>query len=256
MNIATRRRAGRALGLAAGLLAAAIAFAPHADAAGTAYGADTADVNEPGNCKIESWLSWASNQDFLAVSNPSCVVDLSRPVEISAQIQRARSNDEWGASIAPKFKTNLLPTAIGRFGVAVAGGAMFDMVSAENTGFFFYVPATLRMSNVVRVNLNAGWLWDRVADQHYVTYAAGVDYRTADNVWTLTAEIFGQLGTADTASVTQPRAQVGLRWRPVDQISMDAILGRNITGENANWVTFATSIRFPAPDKPALKDDK
>src|ERR1043166_5707888 len=75
-----------------------------AHAAGTAYNADTADVHEPGHCKIESWFSWASNQDFLAVSNPSCVVDLSRPIEISAQIQRARVDDEWGASIAPKFK--------------------------------------------------------------------------------------------------------------------------------------------------------
>jgi hypothetical protein len=229
---------------------------PRAQAAGTAYGTDTAEVGEVGNCKIESWMSWASNQDFLAIANPSCVVDLSRPVEISAQIQRARSDDEWGASIAPKFKTNIFPTAIGRFGVAVAGGAMFDLVSRENTGLFAYVPATLRMSEVVRVNLNAGWLWDRLADQHYVTYAAGVDYRTADNIWTLTAEIFGQLGMADTASVTQPRFQVGLRWRPVDQISMDVILGRNITGENANWVTFATTIRFPAPGKPAQKDDK
>jgi hypothetical protein len=227
-----------------------------ADAAGTAYATDTADVGEVGNCKIESWFSWASNQDFLAITNPSCVVDLSRPVEISAQLQRARSDDEWGPSIAPKFKTNLLPTAIGRFGVAVAGGAMFDTVSAENTGFFAYVPATLRMSEVMRLNLNAGWLWDRAADHHFFTYAAGVDYRTADNIWTLTAEIFGQLGTADTASVTQPRFQLGLRWRPVDLISMDVILGRNITGENANWITFATAIRFPAPDKPVQKDDK
>jgi len=246
----------RAALLPLAVCALACLMPPRAHAAGTAYGTDTADVGEVGNCKIESWMSWASNQDFLAVSNPSCIVDLSRPVEISAQIQRARADDEWGASIAPKFKTNILPTAIGRFGVAVAGGAMFDMVSAENTGFFAYVPATLRMSDVVRVNLNAGWLWDRIADQHYFTYAAGVDYRTADNVWTLTAEIFGQLGIADTASVTQPRAQLGLRWRPVDQISMDVILGRNITGENANWVTLATSIRFPAPDKPVQKDDK
>jgi hypothetical protein len=253
MQVTTPRGTARLL-LAVAVFACMIP--PRADAAGTAYGTDTADVGEVGNCKIESWLSWASNQDFLAVSNPSCIVDLSRPVEISAQIQRARSDDEWGASIAPKFKTNLLPTAIGRFGVAVAGGAMFDMVSRENTGFFAYVPATLRMSNVVRVNLNAGWLWDQVTDHHFATYAAGIDYRTADNVWTLTAEIFGQLGRADTASVAQPRFQLGLRWRPVDQLSMDVILGRNITGENANWVTLATSIRFPPPGEAAPKDDK
>jgi hypothetical protein len=244
MEVTTPRR--RAL-----LLLAVAAFAclisARADAAGTAYGTDTAEVGEVGNCKIESWFSWASNQDFLAITNPSCIVDLSRPVEISAQIQRARSDDEWGASFAPKIKTNLLPTAIGRFGVAVAGGAMFDLVSRENTGFFAYVPATLRISEVMRLNLSAGWLWDRVADQHYLTYAAGVDYRMADNVWILTAEIFGQLGTADTASVTQPRFQVGLRWRPVDQVSMDVILGRNITGENANWITVGMNVRFPVP---------
>ena len=242
--------------LTTGIVALACGMPLCAQAAGTAYGVDTAEVSEVGNCKIESWLSWASNQDFLAISNPSCVVDLSRPVEVSVQVQRARADGEWGTSVAPKFKTNILPSAIGRFGVAVAGGAMFDVTNQENTGFFAYVPATLRMSDVVRVNLNAGWLWDRIADQHYLTYGAGIDWRTPDNVWTLTAELFGQLGNADTASLTQPRVQLGLRWRPIDRFSMDFILGRNITGENANWITLATSIRFPAPDKPVSKDDK
>jgi hypothetical protein len=170
-------------------------------------------------------------------------------VELSVQLQRARADGEWGTSAAPKFKTNILPSAIGQWGVAVAGGAMFDLVTAENTGFYAYVPATLRLSNVVRVNVNAGWLWDRIADRHFLTYGTGLDWRTADNVWTLTAEIFGQLGVAETAPETQPRFQVGLRWRPVDRFSMDFILGRNITGENANWITVATSIRFPAPEK-------
>ncbi len=218
-----------------------------AGAAGTAYGVDTAEVSSIGNCKVESWLSWASNQDFLGIVNPSCVVDLTRPVEVSAQIQRSRSDGDWGTSIAPKFKTNILPSAIGRFGVAIAGGAMVDVITRETTGFFAYVPATLRLSEVVRINLNAGWLWDRIADRHYLTYGAGVDWRTPDNVWTLTAELFGQIGDADLATTVQPRFQLGLRWRPIDRFSMDIIYGRNITGENANWITVATSIRFPPP---------
>lgn len=232
---------------AAALMVAA--SAPRARAAGTAYGVDTAEVSEVGNCKIESWLSWASNQDLIGVTNPSCVVNLSRPVELSVELQRSRADSEWGTSAAPKFKTNILPSAIGQWGVAVAGGAMFDLVTHENTGFFGYVPATLRLSDAVRINVNAGWLWDRMADRHHAIYGAGVDWRTADNVWTLTAEIFGLLGTADTAPQTQPRFQLGLRWRPIDRFSMDVILGRNITGENANWITVATSIRFPAADK-------
>jgi hypothetical protein len=222
---------------------------PHARAAGTAYGVDTAEVSEVGNCKIESWLSMASNQDFLAVANPSCVFDFSRPVELSVQIQRSKSDGEWGTSAAPKFKTNIIPSAIGSWGVAIAGGSSFDLITGENTGSFAYIPATLRLNDVVRVNANAGWQWDRIADRHYLLYGVGMDFRTADNIWTLTTEIFGLLGKSDDPTVVQPRFQVGLRFRPIDRFSMDFILGRNITGENANWITIATSIRFPPPEK-------
>src|SRR6185503_3738392 len=96
------------------LVIAALLLVVRANAAGTAYGVDTAEVSEAGNCKVESWLSWASNQDFLAITNPSCGVDLGRPVELSAQIQRSRADGEWGTSIAPKFKTNLIPSGIGK----------------------------------------------------------------------------------------------------------------------------------------------
>ena len=177
------------------------------------------------------------------------MVDLSRPVELSVQLQRSRADGDWSTSAAPKFKTNIIPSAIGQLGVAVAGGAMFDLVTRENTGFYAYVPATLRLSEVMRINLNAGWLWDRVADRHFFTYGAGFDLRTPDNIWTLTAEVFGQAGVAETGPEIQPRFQVGVRWRPVDRFSMDVILGRNITGENANWITLATSVRFPAGEK-------
>src|SRR2546421_108134 len=123
------------------LCAAFLVFAGQAQAAGTAYGVDTAEVSEVGNCKIESWLSWASNQDFIAVANPSCVVNLTRPVELSVQLQRSRVEGEWSTSAAPKFKTNLIPSAIGSLGVALAGGAMFDLMTSENTGFYAYLPA-------------------------------------------------------------------------------------------------------------------
>ena len=58
------------------------------------------------------------------------------------------------------------------------------------------VPETLRLSKVVRINANAGWLWDRIADHHFLICGAGIDWHTPDDMWTLTAEIFGQLGTA------------------------------------------------------------
>jgi hypothetical protein len=129
--------------------------------------------------------------------------------------------------------------------LALTGAAAYDTRTGENTALFAAIPATLRLSNVVRINLNSGWQWDRVADRHYFTYGAGADWRTPDNVWTLTAEVFGQLGASqDVASLIQPRVQIGLRWRPVDVFNIDLIYGRNITGENANWLTLATVVRF------------
>jgi hypothetical protein len=237
--------------VAAVAVAVAVTATP-AHAAGTAYGVDTAEVGEIGNCKIESWLSWASNRDLLAIANPSCIVGLGHPVEISAQIQRSRQDDEWGTSVAPKIKTNLIPSAIGRFGVAFAAGASYDAINKEVTGFYAYFPATMRLSEVARLNVNAGWSMDRINNKQYFTYGAGFDFRTPDNVWTLTTEVFGQIGEVPedgSRTLVEPRFQVGLRWRPIDRFSMDLIYGRNITGENANWITLATSIRFPAEGK-------
>jgi hypothetical protein len=38
-----------------------------------------------------------------------------------------------------------------------------------------------------------------------------------------------------------------VRYRPNEIFSVDVIYGRNITGENANWITLGTTIRFPVP---------
>ena len=230
-----------------GVAAMAALWSSEARAAGAAYAVDTAEVGDPGNCKVESWASFASNHDFFAATTPTCVLGLFHPVEFSSQFSRSRADEEWASTAIPKLKVNLEPSAIGHWGVALSGQAAYDLITHQNTALFATIPATLRLSNVVRINLNAGWQWDRLADKHYATYGAGLDWRTPDNVWTLTGEVFGQLGARqDAIGVTEPRFQLGLRWRPVDEFNMDLIYGRNITGENANWITFATVVRFKA----------
>src|ERR1044072_34327 len=105
------------------VLAAAIAIGPwladKARAANNGYAVDAADISETGSCKIESWLSSATNTDFSAFANPSCVVDpfKLKPVELSLLTNRARSDGEWSTSFAPKAKMNLVPTGVGKLGV-------------------------------------------------------------------------------------------------------------------------------------------
>ena len=231
-------------GMTAAIASLAALAAQDARAANGAYAVDAADISEVGSCKVESWMSAATNTDFLAVANPSCVVDPFRPIELSLQTVRARSDGDWTTTVAPKAKTNFLPTGIGRWGLSAYGGASFDVVTGEALTAFAVVPATYRLSETTRINVNGGWLWDRTVDRHYFTYGIGFDWKFTDTLeWTI--EAFGQAGAADTASVVQPRVQTGVRYRPNEIFSVDVIYGRNITGENANWITIGTTIRFP-----------
>ena len=215
-----------------------------AGAAGTAYGVDTAEVSDPGNCKIEGWLSHASNADRVAVANPACVVNLGTPTEVSIQAQRSRSDDEWATTYSPKVKAKLVPTAIGSWGFSAAAGLNYESTSNEVVGAFAYVPATLRLSEIVRINANLGWQLDATADRHFASYGLGFDWKLTETV-IFTGETFGILGDGETASETRPRFQAGLRYRPEDRYSIDLIYGHNINGEGADWITLATTVRFP-----------
>jgi hypothetical protein len=216
-------------------------------AANGAYAVDAADISEVGSCKVESWLSTATNTDFSAVANPSCVVNPFKPVELSLLTNHSRSEGDWSTTIAPKAKTNFVPTGIGRFGFSAYAGGSFDAVTGENLTAFAVVPATYRFSETMRINLNGGWLWDRTVDRHYLLYGVGFDWKFTDVLqWTI--EAFGQAGASDTPSVTRPRFQTGVRYRPNEIFSVDVIYGHNITGENASWITIGTTIRFPAPE--------
>src|SRR5258708_149649 len=225
--------------------------AGEAYAANGAYAVDAADISEVGSCKVESWMSAATNSDFSAVANPSCVVNPFKPVELSLLTNRARSDGDWSTTIAPKAKMNIVPTGIGKFGFSFYAGGAFDALTGENLTAFAVVPATFRLSDTMRINLNGGWLWDRPSDRHYLTYGFGFDWKFTEVLqWTI--EAFGQAGAADIPSVVHPRFQTGVRYRPNEIFSVDLIYGRNITGENANWITLGTTIRFPVPEgKPA-----
>src|SRR5258707_5028815 len=239
--------------IATGAAAAIFAWlaAGDARAANGAYAVDAADISEVGSCKVESWLSAATNSDLSAVANPSCVVNPFKPVELSLLTNRARSDGEWSTTIAPKAKMNIVPTGIGKFGFAFYAGGAFDVLTGENLTAFAVVPATYRLSETMRININGGWLWDRTVDRHYLTYGIGVDLKFTDGLQ-LTVEAFGQSRTSDIPSVVRPRFQTGVRYRPNEIFSVDLIYGRNIMGENANWITIGTTIRFPPPEgKPA-----
>jgi hypothetical protein len=220
--------------------------AGEARAANGAYAVDAADIGETGACKVESWLSSASNTDFTAVANPSCVVNPFRPVELTMLTSHSRSDGEWGTTIQPKAKMNIAPTGVGKLGLSFYAGGSVDAPTGENLTAFAVIPATFRFNETMRLNFNGGWLWDRSVDRHYLLYGVGFDWKFTETLqWTI--EAFGQAGQSETPGVVRPRFQTGMRYRPNEIFSVDLIYGRNVSGENANWITLGTTIRFPVP---------
>jgi hypothetical protein len=224
----------------------------HVHAAGGAYAVDDSEIGKPGECKVESWASFADNKDFVAATAPACVVSLGRPIEFGAQLQRSRSGGDWGTGLTLKAKTNVIPLEGNRFGLAISGSTGWDLVTGENTGGAINIPLTFEVSEQFKVNLNAGYLYESGDNLSWFTWGAGFEWNFVKPL-TFIAEVYGQSGNLPPValgqppapnSIREPRVQAGLRYTPVDNIDIDLIYGRNITGEDANWVTLGLNVRF------------
>jgi hypothetical protein len=240
--------------VSAGCLATALAVtAPtSALAAGGAFAVDDSEIGKPGDCKVESWASFASNRDLIAAAAPACVVALGVPVELGGQLQRTRAGDVWGTSGTLKGKVNLIPVEGHAFGLGLSGGSSWDLLTGVHTAGFVNVPVTFQPHENFRININGGWQYDNAAKLHYLTWGAGFEWNFVKPL-TLIGELYGQAGKLPTAgedeaptprSITEPRTQLGLRITPQDNLDIDLIWGRNITGENAHWGTLGLNLRF------------
>ncbi len=244
MNPDLFRYGGRvAVALAAALTAAALPSV--ARAANGAFAVDDFDTPNETQCKVESWGSFASNSNLIVATAPACAVNFGHVVELSMQLARFRADGEWGTSLQTKAKTNLIPSATGKLGIGIAGGTLHDLVTGETTGLYGYVPFTYGVTDELKLLANAGLLHDRVLDQTFFTYGAGFEWNFVKPL-TLIAEVYGQIGPpTDPRSINHPRFQAGLRYTPVELLDIDIIYGRNITGEDANWITLGLNVRFP-----------
>lgn len=230
--------------IAAGLVTTVTAMP--ARAAGGGFAVDDSEIGKPGECKVESWFSYAANDDLAAVTSPACVAKLGIPVELGVAIQRSRGGGEWGTDLAVKGKINLLPVETGRVGIGISAATMFDLVAHQNSGTSINVPVTFQISEQLRANVNGGWTYDNVANVHYATWGAGLEWNLVKPL-TLIGEVYGIVGNHpddESKSLTDPRAQVGLRYTPRENLDLDVIWGHNIGGEGSSWVTGGVNVRF------------
>lgn len=216
-----------------------MAAAPCAAASlGGAYFIDDADIEPVGGCEIEHWASFGANTDRVFVSNPACVFNLGRPVELGVTALRTKSAGDWGTTAAVTAKTILQETGGHGWGYGISGAVIYDVNSSLVNGLFVNLPVSYDVSEALRLNVNAGWLYDPSQDQHFFTGGAGFAWQFM-KPFSLLGEVFAIVGP-DQAN---PRFQLGLRYNPIKSVDLDVIYGRNITGERSNWITVGLNFR-------------
>jgi hypothetical protein len=226
-------------------LLAALLLLP-AVAARAGFYVDDFEVDEVGSCSVESWVSYASNKDFMAATSPSCVVQIGRsPVEIGTEVQRSRENGEWKTQGGVSGKVTLVRMTKG-IGIGLSGETNWNLITGASTGGNINVPVSFDISKNVRLNVNGGYLYDGELKANFGTWGTGVEWAINPKV-ALIGEVFGQLGSrGETTTTQQPRMQAGVRYSVRDNVDLTLIYGRNLNGENANWVTVGTTFGFQA----------
>jgi len=211
-------------------------------ASGGAFAVDDVGIDSVGSCKVESWASFADNRDFIGAVAPGCVVSLGRPVELGMTFARFHSGGEWGSEMVFKGKTNLIPVEGNKFGLAIIAGGAIDLTSRQFNAAFVTIPVSFQLHDQLQLNVNAGWIGNPTTNEHAASWGVGLTWEYNKH-FKVIGETFGFVGDGFNRN---PRAQVGLRFTPQEHYDIDIIYGRNIVGENANWITVGLNLRFDA----------
>jgi hypothetical protein len=235
-------RSATASGLAAFVLASA------ALAAGGAHVVEDSEVLEPGLCQVDLWVTRFDPGAGYANATPTCTLTSLPRLEWGVQFQHYWFNEQQVTDqlFGPNLKVNLVPEDKG-VGVGVYFNSGVNLRTGDLEVATLLLPVTIPVNDHLRLNLNAGWQYLRLAstpDDFF--WGAQVEAKVGGET-TLMFETFGRARGA-------AGAQMGVRWRPSDgPIDFDFLVGGSfdkvLAGEfldkvNALFFTVGVTLRW------------
>ncbi|PVM89590.1 hypothetical protein [Caulobacter radicis] len=223
--------------LGAAIAASSLFVAPAAWASGNEHVVDDAAVETPGVCHLEAWTTRFSPRQGLANLSPACTRKAWPRLELGAGLQHAWTADGTSdTSIGPALKLNLMREEKG-LGLGLAGSATYGLRAGQLESASLLIPMTIPVSQRLRVNLNAGWSYGRIAARRTAVFSgAQVELGLPHDV-TMMAEGFRRGGGG-------PGGQLGLRWNPGGgRFDLDLVAGRRIDGESPRAVSLGITWR-------------
>ncbi len=223
------------LGLACLLLLPA--FPPEARASGGAHIVDDSEVETPGDCHYEFWVTRFVPGDGYANFSPACTPNKLPTLEVGVIVQHYWDQATNAPLLGPSVKLNLRPDSTG-LGVAVEFNGGVNVKTGNLAAAQVIVPVTIPLDERVRVNLNAGWSYVRGVDSpDALFYGAQVEAKVGFDL-SLMIEAFGRApGTG--------ALQMGLRYTPKDgPLDFDFLAGSFLDSTSPRFFTVGVTFRY------------
>ena len=227
----------------------ALGIASPASASGGAHVVDDSEAEAAGHCHLEIWGTYIDPGAGLVNLGPGCTHRALPDFEIGGYLQPSRSP---GASAAgapgpgsdgastdllfgPALKYTLRHASTG-LGVGLDAGFTYNGSRGRMDAVSALVPLTFRLSDRVRVNLNAGAQYV-AADRALESFLGAQAEIALGHDLTLMVEHFGR-------SHAFAGDQAGLRRTPHDRnFDLDLVAGRRIDGVSGTAVSLGVTVR-------------
>jgi hypothetical protein len=222
------------------ILAGAMTLAPFtlpaAHASGGPYAVDDAGIATPGMRKLESWISFADNGDFISVVSPGITFEALPRIEFELTFERDSRDGDWGTTVAPAVKIALLDADEEGVGVALSMGSGHAGIQRRADTLYAVVPVTVPVTERFNLHLNGGV--ERDQDEGVTELVWGLAGQYAFDRLELIGEVFG----GETGS---PGFQTGVRPFLFDtDVALEFAYGNNLDGDRAHWLTVGLSFEF------------
>jgi len=196
---------------------------------------DDSEVETPGDCHLETWVTDTSVDTLHLNAGLGCTPEAVPTLELGvfAGHTSVPGSDETVIGVTPKL--TLRPAETG-LGIAVAGslGYGIDRSRLETASLIgaITVPATESLN----INVNAGWVWTKAGVGSELFVGAQAEWAVTPS-FTVVAEGF-------TRNHDKAGGQAGVRWTPGGRwVDFDLLAARYGDGATPTSVTVGLTIR-------------
>lgn len=220
----------------AGVLLLAISTWSAAQAAGGAHIVDDSEVETPGDCHVELWVTRFVPGNGYANAAPACTSKRMPFLEVGLAYQDYWSEEDNAPILGPTVKVNLRPQDTG-LGLGIEAFSGVNILSGELNFASAVGLLSIPINESFRVNLNAGWSYVQGDMPHSFFYGGQIE---ANIGWDLTVMVEGFGRAPGIGGI-----QTGLRYTPKDgPIDFDLLAARFIGRDQPFFFTVGVTVRF------------